>query len=72
MSSAGQKRQAAGPAKGEAPSKGKQATKALVNPKRVRDLRPGAVGPGPVIYWCAPASPSSPDHTPAPLLLRWP
>ena len=36
-----------GPAKKAAPAKS-------VNPKRVRELRRGAVdGSGPVIYWCA-------------------
>jgi hypothetical protein len=26
-----------------------------VNPKRVRELKGGAIGKGPVIYWCASA-----------------
>ena len=27
----------------------------LVNPKRVRELKAGDVGEGPVLYWCGPA-----------------
>ncbi len=37
------------------PAKKAAAAKLAVHPKRVRELRRGAVeGSGPVIYWCAP------------------
>lgn len=42
------------------PAKKAAATKLAVHPKRVRELRKGAVeGSGPVIYWCGAPSTAS-------------
>lgn len=44
----------------DAPAAKKAAAGALVNPKRVRVLKEGDIGKGPVVYWCAAAPRGAP------------